>query len=119
MHKEQIEQAAEKIRSLRLLQKRQSNYRYALSKIINCSGTSAANAISNIRLSIERIQNDIDIIMNTIGELEDNNQTIIRLWYFDKQSTKDIMNALYISSVSGLYKRRDKALMEFYNTFPW
>lgn len=115
MHKEQIEQAAEKICSVRLLQKKQSNYKYALSKINDCSGTE----ISDIRESIRRIQNDIDIIMNTIGVLEPDNQNIIRLWYFDMRSTKDIMNALYLSSVSGLYKRRDRALKEFYEIYPW
>ena len=112
-------QAKETLYSVYTLRKRIKSYRFVLAKLQNCSGSDTAAEIEQIRDKLSKTQSEIDNVSFVVDQLSIEDQTILRLWYFEKQSKKAIAEQLYISSPKTIYSRKDKALKRFIDIFPW
>lgn len=55
----------------------------------------------------------LDEINDIIDQLTDEHKKLIILWYIEKRSKENIMQALYIESLTTVYNIRNKAVAEF------
>lgn len=136
-----LRKAEEKLRSVHALRKRLKWYKVDLDNAIRRSGPkgiapidlskpavkaskreddySSADQIAYIQRKISETEDEIRMITSVVDDLEPEQQTIIKLWYFDKKSKEQIKSALYLSGASSIYKRRDDAVKAFAEIFPW
>ena len=114
-----IKRAEEKLYSVHYLRKRLLTYTERLRKLQLRSGTDSTSEIESVKTNILETQYEIEDITFVVEQLSPDEQILIRLWYFEKLPKKELCAKLFISSVSALYKRKDKALKNFYNIFPW
>lgn len=128
--------------SLPIAQQRIENYTRKLEKAIRRSGpsdispidfsqpvvhkTSQGSDIESLATEIGRLQNIIQEIKDTIGDivttvsqLQPDDQRIIELWYFKRMTKSEIATTLNYSSPVSVYSRRDKAVTRFMCIYPW
>lgn len=113
-------QAEDILYSVYALRKRMKSYRYIMDKLQTRHGSdNTIQEIERIRENMSKTQSAIDDISFVVDQLSDDDQSILRLWYFEKLSKKEIATQLYISSIKTVYSRKEKALKHFIDIYPW
>lgn len=63
--------------------------------------------------NIAETQQKLTEIYGIIDQLQDEHKKLVRLWYFEHRSKEEVMEAIYIESLSTIYNLRNKAVAEF------
>ena len=69
--------------------------------------------LSECTRNISETKRELDYIDSVLSQLTEENKKIISLWYIEKRSKQEIMEELYIESLTTVYNLRNKAVAEF------
>lgn len=69
--------------------------------------------LSECTRNISETKRELDYIDSVLSQLTEENKKIISLWYIEKRSKQEIMEELYIESLTTIYNLRNKAVAEF------
>ena len=69
--------------------------------------------LAECRRNIAETKKAITEIETIIGQLDDEHKKLVILWYIEKRSKEEILEEMFIESLTTIYNLRNRAVAEF------